>query len=194
MSEARDKLLSTALQLFIEDGLHAVGIDKVVKVSGVSKMTLYKYFPSKDFLIESALTLYHHQLLSELKEEVAGAPPGLEPQLFSLLAWYKSRFLVGDDSRGCLFVSAVNMYPSQDHPVHRVCLLHKSTLIDLFAMLLGSYGYKNPASLALQCLILFEGAQNLTAIGVRGGAIDSAASVIMVLLNLNAPCLNSHQE
>lgn len=181
MSAARDRLLSTALQLFVQEGLQSVGIDRVVKVSGVSKMTLYKYFPSKDNLIEEALSLYHYQLIMELQQSMVGAPPNLEQQLILLLNWYKTRFL-GPDPRGCLFVSAANIYPCKDHPVHRVCLMHKHTLIDLLTHLLSSFGYTHSAALALQCLILFEGAQNLTAIGVRGGAIDAATAAILILL------------
>jgi len=181
MSSAREKLLSTALQLFIQEGLQSVGIDKVIKVSGVSKMTLYKYFPSKDNLIEEALNLYHQQIIMELQQCLMGAPPVLEQQLMLLLNWYRSRFM-GPDPRACLFVSAANIYPDTDHPVHRVCLLHKVTLIDLLAHLLTAFGYDNGSVLALQCLIVFEGAQNLTAIGVSEAPIDAATAAIMMLL------------
>lgn len=187
MSEAKNKLLNTALQLFLDEGLHSVGIDRVIKVSGVSKMTLYKYFPSKDILIEHVLALYHGELLVELAQSVAGDQLSLEQQLFSLLNWYKGRFLAGPQPRGCLFASAANMYPDKDHPVHRVCLMHKGMLIDLFATLLKSHGYEHSPMLALQCLILFEGAQNLTAIGVQGDAIDAATLAMLALLRSSGP-------
>ncbi|WP_434771928.1 TetR/AcrR family transcriptional regulator [Pseudomonas entomophila] len=180
MSTAKEKLLTTALQLFIKEGVQSVGIDKVIRVSGVSKMTLYKYFPSKDNLIEEALTLYHYQIIVELQHCLAEAPPVLEQQLMLLLNWYKSRFM-GPEPRACLFVSAANLYPSRDHPVHRVCLLHKHMLIDLLAHLLTQFGYAQAAALALQCLMLFEGAQNLTAIGVDE-PIDAATTAILMLL------------
>ena len=51
----RDHLVDTALELFIRDGFHATGIDKILAESGVAKMTLYKHFKSKDELILSAL-------------------------------------------------------------------------------------------------------------------------------------------
>src|SRR5260370_170925 len=53
--DAREKILETACRLFYEHGLHATGIDTIVAQSGVTKMTLYKYFPSKQDLILAVL-------------------------------------------------------------------------------------------------------------------------------------------
>jgi len=47
MSDKRQLVLETALTLFRAHGYHAVGIDRVLAESGVAKMTMYKYFPSK---------------------------------------------------------------------------------------------------------------------------------------------------
>ena len=56
MSEARARLLSTASRLFYAEGLHAVGIDRVISTAGVTKATLYRHFPSKDDLVVAYLT------------------------------------------------------------------------------------------------------------------------------------------
>src|SRR5579859_5684002 len=53
--DAREKILETACRLFYENGLHATGINTIVAQSGVNKMTLYKYFPSKQDLILDVL-------------------------------------------------------------------------------------------------------------------------------------------
>ena len=54
-SEARQRLLETADRLFYQDGVRAVGIDRIIAEAGVAKMSLYKYFPSKDDLILAVL-------------------------------------------------------------------------------------------------------------------------------------------
>jgi AcrR family transcriptional regulator len=54
-SEARQCILETADRLFYQDGLHAVGIDRIIAEAEVAKMSLYKHFPSKDDLILAVL-------------------------------------------------------------------------------------------------------------------------------------------
>ena len=54
-STKRDHLIDTALELFSRDGFQATGIDKILKESGVAKMTLYNHFKSKDELILAVL-------------------------------------------------------------------------------------------------------------------------------------------
>ena len=56
-SEARQRVLETADRLFYQDGIRAVGIDRIIAEAGVAKMSLYKHFPSKDDLILAVLRL-----------------------------------------------------------------------------------------------------------------------------------------
>ncbi|WP_226507390.1 MULTISPECIES: TetR/AcrR family transcriptional regulator [Pseudomonas] len=186
MSAARQKLLTTALELFLDEGLQNVGIDRLIKVSGVSKMTLYKYFPSRDNLIVNVLALYHEQIVSEVMQCVADAPPVLEVRFALLLDWYRARF-VEPVSRTCLFVIAASAYPDPADPVHQMCLRHKRTLVDLFAAMLANLGYADAPCLALQCLMLFEGARNLAFIGVSGQPLDAATQAMLVLLHQHPP-------
>src|SRR5690349_19662107 len=66
-SEARQRILETADRLFYQDGIRAVGVDRIVAEAEVAKMSLYKHFPSKDDLIlavlkhreESVLAFFH---------------------------------------------------------------------------------------------------------------------------------------
>jgi AcrR family transcriptional regulator len=48
---ARERLVKTVLELFYQEGIRAIGIDRVVERSGVSKSPLYRTFASKDELI-----------------------------------------------------------------------------------------------------------------------------------------------
>ena len=54
-SEARQRILETADRLFYQEGIRAVGIDRIIAEAGVAKMSLYKHFPSKDDLILAVL-------------------------------------------------------------------------------------------------------------------------------------------
>ena len=47
----QERILQTASALFYRQGIKSTGVDAVVKAAGTTKMSLYKYFPSKDDLI-----------------------------------------------------------------------------------------------------------------------------------------------
>ena len=47
--------METASALFYAEGIHAVGVDRVVRDSGVAKATLYQHFRSKEELVAACL-------------------------------------------------------------------------------------------------------------------------------------------
>src|ERR1700692_1594428 len=52
---ARERLLAAADELFYEEGVHTVGIDRIIERAGVAKASLYNTFASKDELIRAYL-------------------------------------------------------------------------------------------------------------------------------------------
>ena len=50
-----DRLLSTASALFYREGIHAVGIQRVIEEAGVAKASLYAHYKSKDDLVAAYL-------------------------------------------------------------------------------------------------------------------------------------------
>src|SRR6201998_6740 len=56
---ARDRLLAAADELFYQEGVHTVGIDRVIEQAGVAKASLYNTFGSKDALIRAYLESRH---------------------------------------------------------------------------------------------------------------------------------------
>ena len=56
--QKKQEILDQAQRLFYDGGFHATGVDSVLADTGISKRTLYKYFPSKEVLIEAVLDRY----------------------------------------------------------------------------------------------------------------------------------------
>src|SRR5271157_2082538 len=52
---ARDKVFAVAADLFYRKGIHAVGVEEIVKEAGVAKISLYRSFASKDDLVVAYL-------------------------------------------------------------------------------------------------------------------------------------------
>jgi AcrR family transcriptional regulator len=88
--EARPaELLEAALALFVEKGFAATKSEEVARAAGVSKGTLYLYFPSKEELLKAVI---QHFLGSEIAAgiEEAAALDGPTPPMMEelLVAWW----------------------------------------------------------------------------------------------------------
>ena len=104
---ARDRILETAYRLFSRHGIQAVGIDTIVAESHVAKMTLYRYFPSKEDLVLAFLDLrqqrWTHEWLEAGIERRAATPQERLLSVFDLLdEWFRR-----SDFEGCPFISAL---------------------------------------------------------------------------------------
>ena len=54
--EIKDRILSQAEQLFLQFGYSKVTMDEIAASLGMSKKTLYKYFPGKEILVKEMIT------------------------------------------------------------------------------------------------------------------------------------------
>ncbi|WP_207220631.1 TetR/AcrR family transcriptional regulator [Streptomyces albidoflavus] len=89
-AETYRRLSETAVGLFLEHGFERVTVADVAAAAGVSKPTLFRYFPAKEDLVLHRLA--DHE--GEAGAVVAGRPPGCSP-----LAALRRHFLAGLDRR-----------------------------------------------------------------------------------------------
>src|SRR5689334_8868016 len=59
----RERLLQAARELFYAEGVHTVGIDRVIERAGVAKASLYSTFGSKEGLVRAYLEDYQARVL-----------------------------------------------------------------------------------------------------------------------------------
>jgi AcrR family transcriptional regulator len=103
---ARDRILLTAHELFYREGIRATGIDRVIAESGVTKVTFYRHFPSKNELIREFLEYRHARWMAWFDEALqrhgAGRGKGVAALVPALREWF------GDAGfRGCAFINSV---------------------------------------------------------------------------------------
>jgi len=154
---AKDRLVETALKLFHQDGFHATGIDRILAVADVSKMTLYKYFPSKEALILEVLNQRDQrfrQWMSDRTLRLAASPQDRLVAVFDALGeWF-------DDPgfHGCLFINASAEYGGPDDKIHASAIHHKQLVVDWLIDLATQAKAKNPNDLAWDLMLIMEGA------------------------------------
>ncbi len=89
--EARpQELLDAALALFVEKGFAATRSEEVAQRAGVSKGTLYLYYPSKEELFKAVVRQTLSNLIAE-GAEIAGQFEGSSSELLALLVntWWE---------------------------------------------------------------------------------------------------------
>ena len=130
----KQHLVDTALRLFYEHGIHAVGINQVLLESGVAKQTLYNHFQSKDSLVEAAVDRRDTLFFSWLEQRVDRQPPGRAAllEVFDALDdWFNNRVPTLQRFYGCFFINTCGEYSDPGHPVHQRCAAHKTRVFNL---------------------------------------------------------------
>jgi AcrR family transcriptional regulator len=153
-SPARRRLLDTASRLFYAEGIHAVGVDRIIAEAGVAKATFYKHFPSKDQLV-----LAYVEEQDRLGREEATADVAGKPAREALLAFFESYAGATREPgyRGCPFINAAAEYADPASPVRKAIDDHRRWLRGLFRDLLADDGNPDPGSTADILMLITDG-------------------------------------
>lgn len=149
---ARRRILDTALALFYADGIHAVGIDRIIAEAGVAKATFYHHFPAKDALV--CAYLEEQDTLIRRHAVPRGDTP--EESVLSVFAAI-TEIACGPGFRGCAFINAAAEYPDPDHPVRRVVDSFRRWFRGLLEEQLVAAGHPDPHGTAVALLALRDG-------------------------------------
>jgi AcrR family transcriptional regulator len=177
----RQHILDIAGDLFFRKGYRAVGVDTIVQEAGIAKMTLYRYFPSKDDLIVAYLEQVNQLFwdwFDAAIEPYEGEPRRQLGAVFAAL----EKLVKSPQCYGCAFLVAASEFPELDSPGHRVALAHKQTVRDRLRELAGQAGARKPDVLADQLALLMDG--GFAAVRVFGpgnlgaSVVDAAATLI----------------
>ncbi len=179
--EAREKILETACRLFYESGLHATGIDTIVAQSGVTKMTLYKHFASKQELILAVLQRRDEEWRCWFQQAVEARAEQPAERLLALFDALKSWF-EQEDFKGCAFLKAAAEYPDPSHPIHRIVVEHIRRVGDYVVGLTTQACARNPAALADALNLLIMGAIAIAFAGDQRQIVEKAHDSARVLL------------
>ena len=93
--EKQDSIVQAAMQLFLKQGYGATNMDRVAEEAGVTKQTVYRYFPSKGELFTAAMEKIRDN--EPERYQFGSAPPEEELTRFGrdLLAFHLSPAALG---------------------------------------------------------------------------------------------------
>jgi AcrR family transcriptional regulator len=87
-TDKRNAILEAALDLFVERGFHGTAVPEVAKRAGVGAGTIYRYFESKEALVNALYREWKERLASHLLDRF---PFGLTPR--EQFAAYWNRYM-----------------------------------------------------------------------------------------------------
>ena len=152
----RERLLRAG-ELYYSEGIHAVGINRILQQAQTPIMSLYRNFGSKDGLVQEVFRKKSERLRSGFRQQVeARADNGRDRILatFDLLA----EMFTDDDYRGCAFINITVEAKSAEDPLREIALQHKDWSRELFREYASDMGVANPDLLSHWLTLLMDGA------------------------------------
>jgi AcrR family transcriptional regulator len=182
---ARDRLLAAADELFYAEGVHVVGIDRIVERAGVAKASLYSIFGSKDELVRAYLERHFRGRQRRIASILAAYDTPKE-RLLGVFAEIEE-LLAGSQFRGCKFISAAaESRPGEASEV--VAEDYRAWLRSVFTDLAEGAGARDATQLGRQLALLYDGAAVAARMDQdRGGAAIAIRAAVASLLDAAIP-------
>ena len=175
---ARERLLAAADELFYNEGVHTVGIDRIIEHAGVAKASLYNTFGSKDELIHA----YLKSRQDRIAEHIQAAVDAADTPRDKVLAVFDGQIAAHAESgyQGCAFYRA----SAESRPGDRIDLTareYRAWVRGLFADLAEQVGAPDPDLLATQLHMIYDGNAAATR-NDRGPAATAIAKATATIL------------
>jgi AcrR family transcriptional regulator len=169
-TSARERLLDAANELFYAEGVHTVGIDRVIERAGVAKASLYNTYGSKDELVKAYLEGRHASSAARIARHLEHYT---DPRDRLLAVFEAQAELFAEPTfRGCAFVRA-----SAESPAAGTSLAvdnYRDWMRGLLTGLAADAGAPDPATLGRQLQMIYDGS-NLSSLLDRDPAAAAAA-------------------
>jgi AcrR family transcriptional regulator len=163
----RERILVAAGDLFHKQGIRGVGVEAIAEAAQTNKMTLYRYFASKDELITEwvrGMIARKEEDWKDLSARYRGDPEG-QLQEWSRRIAAKLRAM---EERGSALGNAFAELPDPNHPARRVMQEHKVREHKRVVRLCKAAGFPDPAFSANLFTMMLEGAHSCgTCVGMR---------------------------
>ncbi len=174
-SQARERLVSTASELFYREGIRAVGVERILSEAPATRATFYRHFPSKEDLVLAYLRGVDAHTRAGVQAAVETAPSPADA--LRAIGTAVADDLARPEFRGCAFLKAAAEYPDPDDPVRQVILDHRawylSTLAELFTQVFGTSPRRGkPEHAARHFVMMRDGAMS----GAHLDGVDSVGA------------------
>jgi AcrR family transcriptional regulator len=182
---ARERLLAAADVLFYAEGVHVVGVDRIVEWAGVTKASLYNTFGSKDELVRVYLENHFRRRQARIAQILASHKTPRE-RLLAVFGEVEG-LLAGSAFRGCRFIAAAAESGPGD-PGEVVAEKYRAWLWSLFTDLAKAVGVRDAKQVGRQLFLLYDGAAVAARMDQdRDAAAKAVRSAVVALIGSAPP-------
>ena len=153
----RERIIDAATQLFYAQGLRAVSAEKIIALVGITKVTFYRHFPSKDDLIVAYLERraeWERNAILTVRQMTGDDVPSV----FRIVAEAIGAESCSPGFRGCPFINAAAEYPDPQHPIRQVVDEHRRWFKRTIEELLNEIDVPDASRVADELVMLRDGA------------------------------------
>ena len=177
----KERLISTASDLFYQNGYNNTGINEVIEKAKVAKASLYTHFKTKDDLCVAYLQNKEDKFLNDLKASLKGKPKG-KLQLLGLFDYLREVYRQ-DDFKGNCSTNILAEVPKDNKKIREEVTTHKSNLKSYISELVDKNSdTKQTDKLANKLFLLFEGALSQSYVQQDSWPIKEAKDMALNLL------------
>ena len=148
VSLARERILLTAHDLFYRDGIRSTGVDRVIERAGVTKVTFYRHFKSKNDLIIAYLMYRHERWMRWFTTALQSHGGTLRALVPTMAEWFRS-----PEYRGCAFINGVSEIAPALPQVTDITRRHKAEMQQAIAALLPASRRRESLARALALVV-----------------------------------------
>ena len=174
LEERELRVLDTAGELFYARGVHEVGMDELVRATGLGKATVYRLYPTKAALVGAYLERLADSILRHIDADIAahaGDPRTAVHAIFTAVADDLAR----PGFRGCAFNNASIEFADPGHPA---CVAARRYRAALHERLVALAGPERGAQLALVIDGMYTSAAHLGPGGPAAGGVALADALL----------------
>ena len=155
-THAKVRILETADDLFYSEGVHTVGVDRIIAEAHVTKATFYKYFRSKDALIVA----YVQGRDKHTRDFVQSLESRFDTPERRLRAFVSSvsNDLMNTNFQGGAFINAAAQFTDPMHPVRIAVTDHREWFATTLENLFRGMGHPRPGDAADDFTLARDGA------------------------------------
>jgi AcrR family transcriptional regulator len=177
----RERLLEAADELFYADGVHSVGIDRVLERADVARASLYGTFGSKDELIRA----YLDRRMDTMQARLRAAADAYDDPRQRLLSVFDAQAVTFAQPgyRGCAFNRA-SAEAQPDSAAYEVPRIYRHWLRGYLTDLSAAAGAAEPDVLARQIHLLYDGAMTARSLDADADVTASARAAAAALLDV----------
>lgn len=182
-ADARDAILDAADRLFYERGFQSVSMDELREAARVPLKRIYGSFPSKAQLVQAYLARRDERWRDGIERYVSQRTDDPREQLLGVFDALEAWVRHAAPYRGCAFHNAFGELSGTSPDAARLVRENKHHLRDFLTRTAERAELRQPAELALQLMLLAEGALITAAIDADPTVPRRAKTAAAVLID-----------